>query len=348
MSLLAQDQRVTRVVGAIAMSLMTAAIVFFVFLWDRIDWGNHVRVRIYFASTGGLTEGAPVVVAGKDIGHVESIALAGKPKHEDGVIVTIAMDEAWAKRLDASGDIFVTSRGMLSGRYLEIGPTTPNANPTVAAGTTFVAVVRENLELNGREPPTLDRVLQRTLDNLNTTRAFGNDVKPALDELRHEIDGLQATMAGIAPDIAFRADVLALVAEGRQTYAALGGDAGVDRIGQVKDRAGSVFAQGRATIAQLRASADMLGASIDVLKSRVNTRGATAIERVELAIDRVKAAIDKIDPLLAQAELLRQQISRGEGSLMKLMNDPEFPEDAKELGKILKRQPWKLIDRPIP
>jgi hypothetical protein len=45
-SLLAQDQRVTRIVGAIAMSLMTAAIVFFVFLWDRIDWGNHVRVRI--------------------------------------------------------------------------------------------------------------------------------------------------------------------------------------------------------------------------------------------------------------------------------------------------------------
>ena len=28
------------------------------------------------------------------------------------------------------------------------------------------------------------------------------------------------------------------------------------------------------------------------------------------------------------------------------MHDPEFPEDAKELGKILKRQPWKLIDHP--
>jgi hypothetical protein len=28
------------------------------------------------------------------------------------------------------------------------------------------------------------------------------------------------------------------------------------------------------------------------------------------------------------------------------MKDPEFPEDAKELGKILKRQPWKIIGRP--
>lgn len=330
------------------MSLMVAATVFFVFLWDRIEWGDHVRVRVYFRTTGGLPEGAPVVVAGKDIGTVESIALAGKPKHEDGVYVIIAMDKDWAKRLDASGDIFVTSRGMLSGRYLEIGPTTPNAAPTVPAGTTFAAVARENRELNGREPPTLDRVLQRTLDNLNTTRAFGNDVRPALNELQHQIDELQATMASIAPDIAFRADVLALVAEGRQSYAALGGDAGIDRMKQVIDRGESVFSQGRATLAQLRASADMLGASIDVLKARVNTRGATAIERVELAIDRVKAAIDKVDPLLAQVELLRAQIARGDGSLLKLMNDPEFPEDAKELGKILKRQPWKLIDRPIP
>ena len=56
--------------------------------------------------------------------------------------------------------------------------------------------------------------------------------------------------------------------------------------------------------------------------------------------------IDKIDPLLAQVEAVQQHIARGDGSLLKLMHDPEFPEDAKELGKILKRQPWKIINRP--
>jgi hypothetical protein len=29
-----------------------------------------------------------------------------------------------------------------------------------------------------------------------------------------------------------------------------------------------------------------------------------------------------------------------------LMRDPEFPEDAKDLGKILKRQFWKILERP--
>jgi ABC-type transporter Mla subunit MlaD len=346
-SLLAQDQRVTRAVGAVAMALGVLAIVFFVFLWDRIEWGERVRLRVYFGSTGGLQEGAAVVVAGHDIGKVESIALATRPKHDDGVIVVIAVDAEWAKRVDANSDVFVTSRGALSGRYLEIGPHT--VSDRFPAGTKLADIARDkNLELDGREPPTLDRVLQRTLDNLNTTAAFAADVKPALAHLQRELDALQATMDGIAPDIAFRADVAALIAEGRQTREALGGDAGIARMGDVMDRGGNVITQARATIAQLRASADILGASIDTLKSRVSTRGATAIERVELAIDRIKLAIDKIDPLLAQAELLQQQIARGEGSLLKLMNDPEFPEDAKELGKILKRQPWKILDRPIP
>jgi hypothetical protein len=60
----------------------------------------------------------------------------------------------------------------------------------------------------------------------------------------------------------------------------------------------------------------------------------------------VRAAIDKVDPLLAQVAELQQKIERGDGSLLKLMRDPEFPEDAKELGKILKRQPWRILDRP--
>ena len=82
------------------------------------------------------------------------------------------------------------------------------------------------------------------------------------------------------------------------------------------------------------------------LRSRTGPRGAEAIDKIELAIDRVRAAIDKVDPLLAQVEALQQHFARGDGSILKLMHDPEFPEDAKELGKILKRQPWKIISRP--
>jgi hypothetical protein len=50
--------------------------------------------------------------------------------------------------------------------------------------------------------------------------------------------------------------------------------------------------------------------------------------------------------LLAKVAEINARIARGEGSLGKLMKDPEFPEDAKALGKIMKRQPWRIIQRP--
>ena len=40
MSLLAQDERLTRRVGAVTLVLLAASIVFVIFVYDRIDWGR--------------------------------------------------------------------------------------------------------------------------------------------------------------------------------------------------------------------------------------------------------------------------------------------------------------------
>jgi hypothetical protein len=344
-SLLAQDTKVARTVGAVGLVLGTLAIVFFVFIWGRIEWGSHVRIKVYFHTTGGLQEGAAFVVAGRDVGKVEAIALSprgapGPLNGDEGVAITVSIESKWAKRSTWGGDVFVTSRGALSGKYIEIGPP-PSPGPSIAE-----SVKAGNDKLLGRDPPSLDRVLQRTWDNLTTAAKFAAEVRPAMTELTTQVDALRATVKTIAPDIAFRDDVDALIAEARKSYAALGGEAGLDRFDHVLDEGGGMIRTARTSLAKLRESADMLGASLDALKGRLGTKGSEAVAHVEEAIDRVKAAIDKIDPLLKQAQEL--QASLENGSLMKLMHDPEFPEDAKELGKILKRHPWRIFDRPIP
>ena len=78
----------------------------------------------------------------------------------------------------------------------------------------------------------------------------------------------------------------------------------------------------------------------------VTVEASDPIARGQAVLAQIKEAIAKVDPLLAKVEEINQRIARGEGSLGRLMNDPEFPEDAKELGKILKRHPWRVIDRP--
>jgi ABC-type transporter Mla subunit MlaD len=349
MSLLAQDERLTRRVGAVTLVVLAIAIVFFVFVHDRIDWGSHIRINVYFHTTGGLREGSKLVVLGHEVGIVESISLVPRGTKpilgdEDGVVVRVAIDSDAAAQINHGGDVFVTSRGALSSKYLEIGPAPqPGSSPHAPSER---RPLRDGDEILGRDPPSLDRVLQRTWDNLQTTSAFADAVRPEMRALTAELDTLRATLAQIAPDVMLGDDVAALVDEGRRTYAALGGETGIAATRAMLDHADATVGQARATIAKLRASAQQLGDGLRVLRVRAGTRGAEAIDKVELAIARIRSAMDRVDPLLAQVELLQQQIARGDGSLLKLIHDPEFPEDAKELGKIMKRQPWKIIARP--
>ena len=342
MSLLAQDTQLTRRVGAVALVTMALATIFFVFVYDHIEWRSPLRIRVYFAATGGLAEGAPFVVAGREIGHIESIALSPRgvesPLHGDeGIVATIAIDRDMAANVVKGGDVFVTSRGALSVRYLELGPP-PDGAPRV--------VLADGDVFRGNDPPSLDRVLQRTWDNLNTTKRFLDEVRPEAHALGVELDNLQATLLTLAPQIMFRDDFSQLLTEARRTYAALGGGPGLARIDAIRDQTGSVIGEARANVAKLRATAEVLGASLDRLKTKMGGKGTEVIDRLGAALDRLKAVTAKIDPLLAQIDAIALRIERGEGSLMKLAKDPEFPEDAKELGKILKRQPWKILDRP--
>lgn len=345
--LLAQDERLARQVGAAVLLVVAAAVVFVVFIHDQIEWRERVRIVVYFQQTGGLREGAPFVVAGREVGEIESIGLSphgapGPLAGEEGVVVTIAIAKREAERITRGGDVFVTSRGPLGARYVEIGPA-PAPGPSLA----------DNAEpLRGREPPSIDRVLQRTWDNLTIAREFADAVRPEIDELRARLAELQATLEELSPNLVgvsgLGVEVSGLVAEARELRdTGLGGDAG-------RAKLGDVIAQSRATLARARVVFDELGgklrplsASSSALRGRLAERGPAAIAAVELAIARIRGAIDKIDPLLAKVEELNARIARGEGSLGKLMKDPEFPEDAKALGKILKRQPWKIMQRPV-
>jgi ABC-type transporter Mla subunit MlaD len=337
------DERLIRRVGAISLGVIAAAIVFFVFVYGRIEWGRHTRVRVLFHHVSSLREGAPFVVAGRTVGKVESI----EPHGQDQVAVTVAIDASMAARLDRTGDVFVASRGALSERYLELGPPADDSKGVM---------LHEGDELIGRDPPSLDRVLQRTWDNLTTLGKFADEVKPELDALRTQVDELRAhfdtTAANVAiPNAALLGplidDAATISAEIRQLRGqALGGDAGMARIAAVIDHARAVLAASRISLDKLDASATQLRGAIAGARARLGDKGEQAIAAVELAIDRIRADIAKVDPLLAEIDAINARIARGEGSLMKLMHDPEFPEDAKELGKILKRQPWKIINRP--
>src|SRR5262249_58232828 len=79
--MLAQDSRLARRVGAIALGVMATITAGFVFLLDQPALGAAIRIRVLFRHTAGLREQAALVVAGQRVGKVEAITpvLHGAP-----------------------------------------------------------------------------------------------------------------------------------------------------------------------------------------------------------------------------------------------------------------------------
>ena len=347
MSLLVQDERLTRNVGAAVVFVALAAIAFVVFVYDQIEWHERVRIDVFFLQTGGLHEGSPLVVAGREIGEIEAIVQSphgapGPLLGEEGVRVTVAIDKREAALITRGGDVFVASRGALGARYLEVGPAPPEATESFATNT---------LPLRGREAPSIDRVMQRTWNNLTIAREFADAVRPEITDLRARLAELQSTLAELSPNIvgvaSLSVEVGGLMAEARALRdVGLGGDPGRAKLTTVIGESRATLARARVVFDELGTKVRALRASSGALRARLDDKGAAALAALELAIERIRDVIDKVDPLLAKVDELEARIARGEGSLGKLMKDPEFPEDAKALGKIMKRKPWKVMQRP--
>lgn len=344
--MIAQDEKLTRNVGAVVILVALAAIAFVVFAYDRIEWRDRVRLDVYFLQSGGLREGAPFVVAGREVGEIESIARSPYGKQsplagEEGVVVTVAMLRREAERITRGGDVFVTARGALGARYLEIGPA-PGPGPSLA---------EDHAPVRGRELPSIDRVMHRTWENLNVARDFAEAVRPEVTALRAQLAELGKSLDQLSPTVVGVAglgiEAQGLLDEARKLRdVGLGGEAGQAKITGVIGEARTTMARARVVFDDLGTKLAALRTSGAAMRTRLGERGPAAVAAVELAIERIKAAIDKVDPLLAKVEEINVRIARGEGSLGKLMKDPEFPEDAKALGKYLKRHPWKVIQRP--
>jgi len=335
------EERLAQRVGGLALVALAAASAGFVFL-DRVTLGSPTRLRVVFHHVAGLREHAALVVAGQPVGRIEAITpvphgAPGVLAGEVGVAVTIAVDRASTWKVPAGSAIFVASRGPLSDRYLEVAPPAGDPGPAIHDGQ----------ELRGVDPPSLDNVLERAWTNMTTYKLFVEAVRPDFEALVAQIAELRRQLAAVADPHAadLVPEIRALTAAARHTYeTSLGGAPGVDRFRALIDDA-------RATIALIRAAIDALAPHAtavvgDVQRLRGQLASSDPAARAEHTLAAIRAALDKIDPLLATLAELGQRIANGEGSMGRLMSDPEFSDDAKDLGKIMKRHPWRIIARP--
>ncbi len=340
MSVRAADPRLAVRVGAVVLLVLLGAVVYLLVLRDRLFLGDAVTVEVRFHHLGALQEGAPVMVAGQRVGKISGVRLVPRG---GGVVALARIDADRRHMVPVNGDFFVSSRGIFAERYLEIGPPRDGGEAD--------RPVEDGDQVTGADPPQMDRVFYNTWNNLTIARAFLEELRPEASALFDAIDELSATLAWLEPAPGeydrLRARVSEAVAEGRAVWASL------EAAGARPDEITALVARARRAIDAMQASAALIGEKVDVLLAefeRVRDQIETAIPgletKVKKALSLASGAFAKIERVRGKVEELMGIIERGEGTIGRIQNDPEFPEDAKELGKILKRTPWRVIGHP--
>lgn len=341
MPLAVHDERLTRRVGAAVLVAAALTVVFVVMVWPRLGAGG-VTVRVRFGIVVGLPAGSSVRVAGKDIGHVESIGISRDPrvKGRAGVVAVLRIDPDWAARIPINSDFFVDARSMLAPRYIAIGPPANHAEPERA--------LRDGDEVTGIDPPSLDNVLQRTWENLEEIRHFLDAIRPAAATIELSSARLATTIDSLAPRPGAGAHMRAAVGEAVGTVEAIATELraeGFDpaEIGRLVGRVQALAATIETTAGELRVQVAEVRAALAAIGAGA---GAPLDARVATMLDRADQALAAAQQLAASAKGALADATGGRGAIAAFAADLELVDDVKELTKELKRQPWNVVGRP--
>lgn len=330
------DERQAIKVGAVALVLIAAAAVATVAI-DAVDLEPRLRFEVEFSHIGALAAGADVQIAGRPVGAVESIRLGDR-----GAVASVALEERYASWAPANAELFIASKGLIGKRYLEIGPPAGGADP--------VGQIEEGDRLRGVAPVEIQSVILRSIENTRRFRELLIALRPEATELADRLSEMAGLLEAAEPEpgayarLGDRADrLLDTVSTTRERLAATGLSSA--RVTALAARAGRFGARLSSELALLETDLDAVIADLDRLRGAVP---ASSLVKLRLALDRARALGDQLDAIVAKVGAITAAIRRGEGTVGALLSDPEFINEAKKLGKILKRQPWRLLgtDRP--
>jgi phospholipid/cholesterol/gamma-HCH transport system substrate-binding protein len=316
------DDKVATRVGAVTLAALAVALALVLILGSQ-HLRPGLRLTVAIARIGALKVGAPLRLAGLELGRVDDIHLEATP---DG---PLAILEVWVDRRHAwlvreSTDVFLAQAGLLGETYLEVAPRTGAEGPPLADGARVRAV----------DPPPIDRLLVVSYQNLEAANALLRDGFPEAKRLGQALDGLEATMGTLVPlgDAASAwASATRLRAEAARFEVG-----GLDPI----DAAGLV-ASAESARSSLAPRVERLAAWLRRLPPGADAR-----------VDRLLARLDTISPMLAEAQRigataadLLAYVRGGRGTVGALLQDVELADEIKAMTHTMKREPWRALGR---
>jgi phospholipid/cholesterol/gamma-HCH transport system substrate-binding protein len=156
-----RDRRLSLTVGGLALASLTVLAVAILSLSSqRAIWTPHYRLVAFFDNVGGLIGGAPVWLAGKRIGGVESVTFDFDESGRPAVKVVMQIERSVQERIRSDSVATIGTIGLLGDVYVEI-----------SLGTADAAVLQSGAEVATLAPMDLNRMIARgarTLDQITS------------------------------------------------------------------------------------------------------------------------------------------------------------------------------------
>ena len=225
-------------------------------------------IEAHFRRINGLQTGAPVTLAGVQIGAVDSIYFPQDPA-ADYVVVRMWVERAAIERVRADSVAQINTMGLLGDKFVELSPGTA-ASPAAEAGQVLAA----------RDPIDLETLLQKkgTDDLVANLIAISNSTRSLLETL-NKGEGILSELIRGAPS-GSQQDQLTIAS-----------------IRKTLDSVNQLSIQMSALIGKINRGEGLVGAMLSN-----ETNGRELLNRVSRAADAIQSTSDRVNKLVTRFE----------------------------------------------
>lgn len=334
-------QRVVAIKVTVLIVASLSLLTLFVLSMGGFSLKGKYDVYVGFDNPFGLKVGAPVEIAGVQVGSVVSLTYVGggadpsTGEPQPMVMARVRIRERYQRHIHDDAAFVITTRGLLAEQLMVIDPGSYERPPLPQGAT-----------VRGEDPPRIDRVLAETSE-------FFTSATTALREARPSIrSSLMGAMRLLRETGTFmernegRVDALGIEVEQQS----------LDAVEIVRDLRRQYVDHPRVdrTIADIDRSAAVAAREVPRALSDARQtvadarRGLHRLARDDAAA--VRGALDDADAMAAEARrVVRaaresiEPIRRGDSALSAVLLDEKLYDDLREMVHHLKKRPWKLF-----
>ena len=312
------------------------------------------RLSVIMTDVAGLKVGAPVWLAGVDVGIVTRIEFE-RPEATNEVEIVLEVERDALKKIGADSVVTVKTRGLLGEKYVDITPTRAIvAQPVERLRGTSMPKLDDVVQKAAQAFDRVDAIVAKTERGEGTLGRFANDPK-----LYDSLVRLTAELDAVAASVNRGEGTLGMLNKSREPYEKLMSilNRADNTLTDIQSSEGTMskLLHDRELYDKLVAVASKASTAADEVRelnrkllSKEGTLGNLMADRE--VYDKGLTLINRADASLKSLEEVTARLERGEGTAGKLLSDRELydrlnrtVEDLNLLVKDIKENPKKYV-----